>query len=341
MEIKQKKWFFIYNINIFFKMKIKHKVIKEFQYLSPDKKIFILKVGTILQEYNYTVKSEIIPIDRDIIDNNPEFFEVVDWKSELLTHMKVNKLPTPAQLHKKIVPFIEEMVLSSIQQNSGQNSSPVSVVDESKVKELEWKEIDLNNREKRIKDKEEEIDIRLKRVEKREEDHKTELKDLDKKEDELRQRSRELTEKQIDLEDKIQDLNEKERNFDRSVLESSKDLDIKYVELQSKIDKDLRSVSEKEKDLEVLSKELKRREEKLLQRESDIVEVEKALQIKIEEINLEEESLMKLDQEIKDWEKMHWKFQRNTIPKSAIPETVSEELKAKYPGIENLNNKSE
>lgn len=309
-------------------MKIKHKVIKEFQYLSPDKKIFILKVGTILQEYNYTVKSEIIPIDKDIIDNNPEFFEVVDWKSELLTHMKVQKFPTPAQFHKKIVPFIEEMVLSSIQQNSSNSSAPT--LGDSKVKELEWKEIDLNNRERRIKDKEEEIDIRLKRVEKREEDHKSELKNLDKKEDDLRQRSRDLTEKQIDLEDKIQDLNEKERNFDRSILESSKDLDVKYAELQAKIDKDIREVTEKEKDLEVLSKELKRREEKLNQREADIVEVEKTLKLKIEEINLEEASLMKLDQEIKDWENSHWKFKRSTIPPSAIPESISSELREKF-----------
>jgi hypothetical protein len=144
-------------------MKIKHKVVKEFQYLSPDKKIFILKVGTILQEYNYAVKSEIIPIDRDIMDNNPEFFEVLDWKSELLTYMKVQKLPTPSQLQKKLIPFIEDMILSSIQQNQ----TTVSVIDESKIKELEWKEIDLNNRDKRVKDKEDEIDIRLKRVEKR------------------------------------------------------------------------------------------------------------------------------------------------------------------------------
>lgn len=307
-------------------MKIKHKVIKEFQYLSPDKKIFILKVGTILQEYNYTVKSEVIPIDKDIIDNNPEFFEVVDWKSELLTHMKVQKFPTPSQFHKKLVPFIEEMVLSSIQQNSG----PVSTIDESKVKELEWKEIDLNNREKRIKDKEEEIDIRLKRVEKREDDHKLELKDLDKKEDELRQRSRDLTEKQLDLEDKIQDFNEKERNFDRSVLESSKDLDLKYVELQKKIDKDLKLVTEKEKDLELLSKELKRKEEKLSQKEADIEEVVKHLDLKIEQINLEKSALIKLDKEIKDWEGMHWKFQRNNFPPSSIPETISDELKQRF-----------
>ena len=62
-------------------MKIKHKVIKEFQYLSPDKKIFILKIGTILEEYmtkprtintdfnnfNKFIKSNII---NEIIDYN-------------------------------------------------------------------------------------------------------------------------------------------------------------------------------------------------------------------------------------------------------------------------------
>jgi hypothetical protein len=309
-------------------MKIKHKLLSDYQYVSSDKKIFLIKSGTIIEEYFYKLKSENIPLDKEIVDLNPQIFEILDWKSELLTHMKVQKLPTPAQLHKKIVPFIEEMVLSSIQQNST-NSNSFSL-DESKMKELEWKEIDLNNRERRIKDKEEEIDIRLKRVEKREEDHKSELKNLDKKEDDLRQRSRDLTEKQIDLEDKTQDLNEKERNFDRSILESSKDLDVKYAELQSKIDKDIREVTEKEKDLEVLSKELKRREERLNQREGDIEEVVKHLDLKIEQINLEKSSLIKLDKEIKDWEGMHWKFQRNNFPPSAIPETISDELKQRF-----------
>jgi hypothetical protein len=36
---------------------------------------------------------------------------------------------------------------------------------------------------------------------------------------------------------------------------------------------------------------------------------------------------MSLDQEIKDWESSHWKLKRNTIPPSAIPETISEELR--------------
>lgn len=293
-------------------MKIKHKVVKEFQYLSPDKKIFILKSGTILEEYIYKVKTELIPIDKEIIDNNPDFFEIVDWRAELLSYMKINKLPTPAQLHKKMVPFIEEMILSSIQHNSSQLPS----LDEGKIKELEWKEIDLNNREKRVKDKEEEIDIRLKRVEKREQDHKEELRNLDKKEDELRERSRELTEKQIDLEDKLQDINEKERNLDRSILQSSADLDVKYAELQEKIDKDLKLVTEKEKELEVLSKELKRKKDQLEQLESDIEDKIKNFEIQKEEWNLHIEEIQKLNQEIAAWEALHWKFKRMTKPPS-------------------------
>jgi hypothetical protein len=307
-------------------MKIKHKLLSDYQYTTTDKKIFLIKSGTIIEEYLYKVKGENIPIDKAVVEANPQLFHPVDWKSEMLAYMKVQKFPTPTQFHKKLIPFIEEMVLSSIQQNS----VPVNTVDESKLKDLEWKEIDLNSREKRIRDKEEEIDIRLKRVEKREEEHKSEIKLIDKKEDDLRARSRELTEKQIDLEDKVQDLNERERNFDRSLLQSSAELDSKYAELREKIDRDLKAVSEKERDLEILNRDLTRKEDELLQKESELVEVEKYLQIKIEEVNLEEESLMKLEQEIKDWEKTHWKFQIKKIPPSAIPETISDELKKRF-----------
>ena len=261
-------------------MKIKHKVVKEFQYLSPDKKIFIMKAGTILEEYNYKIKSDIIPIDKDIIDNNPEFFEIIDWKAELLTYIKANKLPTPAVLTKKLIPFIEEMVLSSIQQNTTKGT----VVDESVVKELERKESDLNSREKRIKEKEDEIDIRIKRVEKREGEYKEDLKSLDKKEDELREKSKELIEKNLDLDDKIQDINEKERNLDRASLESSKEIDEKYVRLQEKIDKDLKSLSEREKELETKAKNLSKKESDIL--DSEIYEKAKAFDNLCE--NLEE-----------------------------------------------------
>ena len=294
-------------------MKIKHKLLSDYQFLSIEKKIFLIKSGTIIEEYLYKVKNESISIDKEIVDANPEIFQIIDWKVEMLSYMKSQKFPTPSQFHKKLIPFIEEMVLSSIQQNSG----AVSTIDESKIKELEWKEIDLNNRDKRIKDKEEEIDIRLKRVEKREDDHKQELKSLDKKEDELRYKSRELTEKQLDLEDKVQDLNEKERNFDRSLLQSSSELDSKYAELQVKIDKDIREVTEKEKDLEVLSKDLKRKQEKLDQLESDIDDKIRNFELSKEEWNLYTEEVEKLDKEIKDWEKLHFKFKRTKKPPSA------------------------
>ena len=269
-------------------MKIKHKVVKEFQYLSPDKKIFILKAGTILEEYNYKVKTETIAIDRDIIDNNPEFFEIVDWKAELLTYIKVNKLPTPAVLTKKLIPFIDEMVLSSIQQNT----TTGVVIDESLVKELERKELDLNSRDKRIKEKEDEIEIRLKRVEKRETEYKEDLKSLDKKEDGIREKSKELIEKGLDLDDKLQDLNEKERNIDRSALESSKEIDEKYVKLQEKIDKDLKALSEREKDLEVKAKNLSKKEEEIL--ESDINEKAKSFDILYESLEEIEDDILKM-----------------------------------------------
>lgn len=296
-------------------MKIKHKVIKEFQYLSPDKKIFILKVGTILEEYNYRVKTEIIPIDKDIIDNNPEFFEVIDWKAELLSYMRAEKMPQPAQLGKKLVPFIEDMILSSMSQNTPQQGN---YVDEYQVKELERKEKDLNNRESRIRDKEDEIDIRIKRIEKREDEYKAELRNLDKKEDDLRTRSRGLTERELDLQDKVRELNEKERNFDRSMLESAKDLDVKYVELQSKIDKDLKTLSEKEIELESLKKQLKNKEDEITQREAELEDKLRDHVMNSEDYKMYEQELKKLEREIRDWEGLHWKLKRNTKPPSAL-----------------------
>lgn len=247
-------------------MKIKHKLLSDYQYTNTDKKIFLIKSGTILEEYFYKLKGESIIIDKEVIDANPEIFSIVDWKAELLTYIKSNKLPTPAVLTKKLIPFIEDMVLSSIQQNT----TTGKVVDDSVVKELERKELDLNSREKRIKEKEDEIDIRIKRVEKREGEYKEDLKSLDKKEDELREKSKEIIEKGLDLDDKIQDLNEKERNLDRSALESSKEIDEKYVKLQKKIDDDLKSLSDKEKEVESKLKDLSKREDSILKNEGSL-----------------------------------------------------------------------
>lgn len=246
-------------------MKIKHKVIKEFQYLSADKKIFILKTGTILEEYIYKVKSEFIPIDKEIIDNNPEFFEIIDWKAELLTFMRSEKMPQPAQLGKKLIPFFEDMIMSSIQ------TATPAAIDSTLLKNVEKreselntfkinldrKETDLDSRDLRIKDKEDELEIRIKRVEKKEDEYKLDIQNLEKKNDDLRLRSRIITEKELHIQDKLQELNERERNLDRTALSSVKEIDSKYAELQSKIDSDLTSLSKREKELESGFKKMK------------------------------------------------------------------------------------
>jgi DNA repair exonuclease SbcCD ATPase subunit len=292
-------------------MKIKHKLLSDYQYVSPDKKIFLIKSGTIIDEYVYNHKDGTMSLDKELVEANPQLFSPVDWKSELISHLRSEKLPQPSLLGKKIIPFIEEMIVSSLQ-NESQNQN----IDEYQIKEIERKEKDLNNRELRIKDKEDEIDIRINRIEKREDSYKEDLKSLDKKEDDLRERYRLLTEKQLDLENKIQDLNDRERNFDRSILQSSTELDSKYRELQEKIDSDLELVARKESDLEVRVKEVNKRESELEKKESEILDRIRDLELRIEEFKLREDENKKIEQEIRDWEGLHWKFKRNAKPPS-------------------------
>ena len=161
-------------------MKIKHKLLSDYQYTTPDKKIFLIKSGTIIEEYLYKLKGENIPIDRDIVLANPQLFEVIDWKAELLSFMKVNKMPQPAQLGKKLIPFFEDMIMSSIQHDNVPSMDPALMKDverrESELntfkRDLDRRETDLDSRDRRIKDKEDELEIRIKRVEKREDEYK-------------------------------------------------------------------------------------------------------------------------------------------------------------------------
>ena len=316
-------------------MKIKHKLLNDFQFLSPDKKIFILKKGVIIEEYNYRVKTDIIPIDKDIVDNNPEYFEIIDWKIELLTYMKANKMPQPAQLGKKLIPFIEEMVLSTV----SQSVSPK--LDDSKIKELEEKETELfkeeqniqrikisfDTREKLIKDKEEEIDVRLKRLEKKESDCKSDLISLEKKEEELRVKSKEVVDKNLELDDKLQDIRELERNLNLNSLKSSEEIDFKYAELQSKMDSDLKKLSDGEKYLEVKLKELSKREKDLEKMEDEWNKRLNSIKEKEEELELFQNDLSRLNAEISNWENLHWKLRRNVTPPSAIPETKNPNIR--------------
>jgi len=91
-------------------MATKHKVLKDFQLLTDDKKILILKAKTIIEDYKFKTKTEMVNVPSDIIRNNPEYFSYIDWKEELQSYLKTNKIPQPAVITKKLVPFIEELM---------------------------------------------------------------------------------------------------------------------------------------------------------------------------------------------------------------------------------------
>lgn len=293
-------------------MKLKHKVIKDFHYLKEDKKIVVLQANTFLEEYIYTSKDETFEVDKEIVANNPEFFQEVDWRNELLLFMKKNKIPQPAVLSKKIIPFIDEMFFSSIEDVA------TTTIGEEAVRELENKEYDLNRRETRIADAEEDIQLRLSRIQKREEDYRLDLKSLDTKEDALREKLKSITDKELELKALAQELNEKERNIESQILSSSEDLDSRYKELQEKIDADLKNLTERENLVEEKEKQLKNLEDSLVDREEEVNDRMRDYEMKYDSLKDWATELNNLNGEIIEWENMHWKFKRSVKPPSAL-----------------------
>lgn len=294
-------------------MKLKHKLIKEFQYLGDDKKIIVLKVGTILEEYIYKLKSELIPIDKDIVDSNPDFFEIVEWKAELLSYLKSNKIPQPAILSKKLYPFMEEFILNN-ETNSSKIESTI-VVNEDLISK---RELDIQRREKRVIENEDDNAEKLKRIQNREDIYKENIKQLDEKENDLLLRISKITERELNLEDALREINERERNLENEILNSSQDIEGKYKELKGKIDTDLLALDKKEAVLSKKEKELSNLEILLNQKESDISDEIRDFEIRLQETKEWEAELLKLSEEINNWESLHWKFQRNRKPPSCI-----------------------
>lgn len=91
-------------------MPVKHKVLKDFQLLTDEKKILILKSKTILEDYKFKNKSEIVKVSPEVIKNNADYFQLIDWKEELQNFLKTNKIPQPAIITKKLLPFIENLL---------------------------------------------------------------------------------------------------------------------------------------------------------------------------------------------------------------------------------------
>ena len=162
----------------------KHKIIKDFQFTTQDKKIFTLKAGIYLEDYKYVNKNDSIKVDKDIVDNNPEYFSLIDWRMELQSYLRSNKIPQPGQLAKKIIPFIENMILNK----------PVV-------------EKNISNKNNSIKEKE--LDIREKIIEQKELELKEDLKFLNSqflimntKEEKLKLKEIELNQKEHNLKKK-------------------------------------------------------------------------------------------------------------------------------------------
>jgi hypothetical protein len=91
-------------------MDIKHKILKDFQLTTNDKKIVTLKAKTIIINYRYVTKTEDILLEQDVINNNAEFFQLIDWKDDLTVFLKQNDILPALTMSKKISPFIEEVL---------------------------------------------------------------------------------------------------------------------------------------------------------------------------------------------------------------------------------------
>jgi hypothetical protein len=309
-------------------MKTKHKLINDFQYVSPEKKIFVLKSGTILEEYNYTQKGETTPIDKDIVDNNPEFFIVVDWKSELLSYMRVNKLPQPAQLGKKLIPFIEEMILS------GMEKTDTTTNDSERTMEFEQKETELFKREQvlerkmiSLEQKEDENEIREKSLNKRDKMLKDDATLLDTREITIREKSKKLIEKEFEIEDLKRSVEEKERGLELTSMKTDKEVEGKYDEIQQKLELENKNLSERDSILDSLSKELEKRREDIEYAENEIKQEKEAIEEEKTSLEIARKELERFNAEITQWENTHWKFRRNMVPPSAIPESKNPDMK--------------
>ena len=96
-----------------------YKVIKDFQFTNAEKKIDVLKVGSILtmdptsiEQYIFKKGNKEYLYDGDIIQNNPDFFEPVDWKNDLLVEIKRCKVKTPAVIFKAVTGYLDRYVFS-------------------------------------------------------------------------------------------------------------------------------------------------------------------------------------------------------------------------------------
>ena len=205
-------------------MAIKHKVLKDFQLLTDDKKIIILKAKTIIEDYKFKNKSETVSVPVDIIKNNPDYFSFIDWKEELQSYLKVNKIPQPAVITKKLVPFIETMM----SENGGTQTKEI-IIEKEVIKEVIVEKPKIVEKEviveKMVSDQSLSIEI------------ETKLKKLQLKENQLDKEIEEANTKELDAtnrEKKASELEKKYTEKNEELESKSKYLESKETELSEK-----------------------------------------------------------------------------------------------------------
>ena len=288
-------WLFIYIFKKSLIVIIRHKISKDFQLLTSDKKIVILKAGSLLENYKYTTKNDQIKVDRDIVDSNPDFFLLLDWKVELVNVMKQNKIQTPAVIAKKIIPFLEEIIMSSSGSGSSDLSGEVEALQEEvkeRAKKLREKEIELETSQERVLRREKQIELDLEEARTKLDRREREISDLSSNLDLLTQgKERELELKYQKRENSL--ASEWQDKFDEITRKESLNSQ-KLIEVEAKESgylKKMKEIQQKEEAIRELELGIKSKEMNI---ESLIMDSQKDLDKK------QKEMLEKLKNDMKD-----------------------------------------
>ena len=84
---------------------MKHKSLIDYTHIGGiNEQITILPKGTIFIDYTTEYKGEVYKINPLVIDNNPEYFEEVNWKQELRLYFKSNKTKLPDSIKRNPLP---------------------------------------------------------------------------------------------------------------------------------------------------------------------------------------------------------------------------------------------
>lgn len=218
----------------------KHKLIKDFQLITDDKKIIILKSGTMIIDYYYKTKDSSIKIDEAIVNSNDLFFEKIDWKTDLNTYLKSNKVAQPGIVAKKLIPFIEENFIQTESDSTDWKFKIKEIESEYKSKEKELKE-DIKEREQSLRkyendflDRIAKIDTRSEELEKKYQDKESDL--IQKYNDKIKSLTEEYEERIKFLEGKGNDLDKKLKQREKEMSSAVKELEKRESDLVKKIE---------------------------------------------------------------------------------------------------------